>query len=231
MLLDLRQSCLQSLLKMLHDACELEFCHHREEQLRHQVVVLAYCRIHRVKPYVIFVYVLTSYLHSFQMHHLRHRVVVDDRHQDVADHHSVLLLLVYLIYKEKMMELNFLDAVQNLDHLMQDAVRLDVQQNLDEQNLDVIPPFLDVVRQFLVNPQVVVADAELLNQLKMDCFLDVVDAELLHQLKMDCFLDVVLAKLALMLLQEASHHFLQRAELLQFWQLRAWPLLPYWQSP
>jgi hypothetical protein len=165
------------------------------------------------------------------MHHLRHRVVVDDRHQDVADHHSVLLLLVYLIYKEKMMELNFLDAVQNLDHLMQDAVRLDVQQNLDEQNLDVIPPFLDVVRQFLVNPQVVVADAELLNQLKMDCFLDVVDAELLHQLKMDCFLDVVLAKLALMLLQEASHHFLQRAELLQFWQLRAWPLLPYWQSP
>jgi hypothetical protein len=161
------------------------------------------------------------------MHHLRHRVVVDDRHQDVADHHSVLLHLVYLIYKEKMMELNFLDAVQNLDHLMQDAVRLDVQQNLDEQNLDVIPPFLDVVRQFLVNLQLVVVDAELLHQLKMDCFLDVVDAELLHQLKMDCFLDVVLAKLALMLLQEASHHFLPRAQQLQFWQLRAWPLLPY----
>jgi hypothetical protein len=136
------------------------------------------------------------------MHHLRHRVVVDDRHQDVADHHSVLLLLVYLIYREKMMELNFLDAVQNLDHLMQDAVRLDVQQNLDEQNLDAIPPFLVEVRRFLVNLQVVAVDAELRLLLKMDCFLDEVDAGLLHQLKMDCFLDVVLAKLALMLKQK-----------------------------
>jgi hypothetical protein len=37
------------------------------------------------------------------MHHLRHRVVVGDHHQDVADHHLVLQLLVCLIYKEKMM--------------------------------------------------------------------------------------------------------------------------------
>jgi hypothetical protein len=37
------------------------------------------------------------------MHRLRHRVVVGDRHQDVADHHLVLPLLVYLICKEKMM--------------------------------------------------------------------------------------------------------------------------------
>jgi hypothetical protein len=29
------------------------------------------------------------------MHHLRHRVVVDDRHQDVVDHHLVRQLLVY----------------------------------------------------------------------------------------------------------------------------------------
>jgi hypothetical protein len=160
------------------------------------------------------------------MHRLRHRVVVDDRHQDVADHHLVLPLLVYLIYREKMLVPNFLDVVQNLDRQMQDAVRQGVQQNLDEQNLDVIPPFLVVVRQFLVNLQLVAVDVELLHQLKMDCFLDVVDVELLHQLKMDYFLDV--AQMALRLtLQVELHHFLQRAELLQFWRLRAWPLLPY----
>jgi hypothetical protein len=37
------------------------------------------------------------------MLHLRHRVVVDDRHLDVADHLLVRLHLVYLIYKEMMM--------------------------------------------------------------------------------------------------------------------------------
>jgi hypothetical protein len=35
---------------------------------------------------------------------LHHRVVVDDRHLDVVDHHLVHQHLVYLIYKEKMME-------------------------------------------------------------------------------------------------------------------------------
>jgi hypothetical protein len=105
------------------------------------------------------------------------------------------------------------------------AENLDVQQNLDEQNLDVIPPFLVVVHRFLVNLLDVV-DVELLHQLKMDCFLDEVDVELLHQLKMDCFLDVVLAKLALMLQQVALHHFLPRAQ-----QLHALQLLPYLQSP
>jgi hypothetical protein len=157
------------------------------------------------------------------MHRLRHRVVVGDRHQDVADHHLVLLLLVYLIYTEKLMVQNFLDVVQNLNRQMQDVVRLDVQQNLDEQNLDVIPPFLVEVRQFLVNLQVVVVDAGLLHQLKMDCFLVVVDAELLHQLKMDCFLDEELVPKEL---QVELRHFLQRVQ-----QLHAWPLLPYLQSP
>jgi hypothetical protein len=38
------------------------------------------------------------------MLHLRHHVVVDDRHLDVVDHHLVHLHLVYLIYREKMME-------------------------------------------------------------------------------------------------------------------------------
>jgi hypothetical protein len=134
------------------------------------------------------------------MHRLRHRVVVGDRHQDVADHHLVLLLLVYLIYTEKKMVLMIhLDVVQNLDHQMQDVVYLDAQQNLGAQNLDVIPPFLDVVHRFLVNLQLVAEDVELRYQLKMDCFLDVVDVELLDQLKMDCFLDVVLAQMALLL--------------------------------
>jgi hypothetical protein len=116
-----------------------------------------------------------------------------------VDHHLVLQLLVYLIYMEKMMEPNFLDVAQNLEHQMQDEVHLDVQQNLDAQNLDVIPPFLDEVHQFLVNQLDAVVDAELRHQLKMDCYLDVVDAELRHQLKMDCYLDVVPARMALLL--------------------------------
>jgi hypothetical protein len=106
------------------------------------------------------------------------------------------------------------------------AENLDVQQNLDEQNLDVIPPFLVVVHRFLVN-LLDVLDVELLHQLKMDCFLDEVDVELLHQLKMDCFLDVVLAQMVLMLKQQVElHHFLPRAQ-----QLHALQLLPYLQSP
>jgi hypothetical protein len=133
------------------------------------------------------------------MHRQRHHVVVGDRHQDVVDHHLVLQLLVYLIYMEKMMEPNFLDVVQNLDHQMQDVAHLDVQQNLGAQNLDVIPPFLDVVHQFLVNLQLVAEDVELRYQLKMDYYLDVVGVELRHQLKMDCYLDVVPAQMALLL--------------------------------
>jgi hypothetical protein len=151
-------------------------------------------------PYVTFVYVLTSCLHSFQTHHQRRRVVVGDHHLDVVDHHLVLQLLVYLIYTEKKMVLMIhQDVVQNLDHQMQDVMYLDAQQNLGAQNLDVIPPFLDVVHRFLVNLQLVAEDVELRYQLKMDCFLDVVDVELLDQLKMDCFLDVVPAQMALLL--------------------------------
>jgi hypothetical protein len=162
------------------------------------------------------------------MHHQRRRVVVGDHHLDVVDHHLVLQLLVYLIYMEKMMEPNFLDVVQNLNHLMQDVVHLDVQQNLDEQNLDVIPPFLVVVHRFLVNLLDVV-DVELRHQLKMDCFLDVVDAELRHLLKMDCFLVEVLAQMALQMkwVQRVVLHRFQ----LRVRQLHAWPLLPYLQSP
>ena len=154
------------------------------------------------------------------MHRLRHRAVVGDRHQDVADHHLVLLLLVYLIYTEKMMVPNFLDVVQNLNRQMQDVVRLDVQQNLDEQNLDAIPPFLDVVLQFLENPEDVVVGVELRHLLKMDCYLDEVDAELRHLLKMDCYLDE-----AQVLLEMQVLHFRRRDR-----QPHALQLLLYLQS-
>jgi hypothetical protein len=158
------------------------------------------------------------------MHRLHHRVVVGDRHLDVADRHWVLQLLVYLICKENLMGLNFLVVVQNLNHLMQDVVRRGARQNLGEQNLVAIPPFLDVVHQFLVNLQVVVVGAELRHLLKMDCFLDVVDAELRHLLKMDYFLDEVPARMKMQ--PVVLPHFLQLDQ-----QLRAWPLLPYLQSP
>ncbi len=60
----------------------------------------------------------------------------------------------------------------------------------------------------------------------MDCYLVVVDAELRHQKKMDCFLDEVPAQLALKLKQEELRHFLPRDR-----QLHALQLLPYLQSP
>jgi hypothetical protein len=139
------------------------------------------------------------------MHHPRHRVVVDDRHLDVADHQRLHhQYLVYLIYKEMMM-VRHQCVVENLHQLMQDAVHLDVQQNLDEQNLDVIPPFLDAVHLDL---QVVVVDAEPRHLLKMDCFLDVVDAEPHPLLKMDYFLDVVRELMVLQVLRCQLHGLL-----------------------
>ena len=73
-------------------------------------------------------------------------------------------------------------------HLL-DVLHLDVLQNLDEQNLDVLLPFLDEVLLFLV---VVVVGVELLHLLRMDYFLDAVGAELRPLLRMDYFLDAVL---------------------------------------
>jgi hypothetical protein len=132
------------------------------------------------------------------MHHLRHRVVVDDRRLGVVDHRRLHhQYLVYLIYKEMMM-VRHQCVVENLHQLMdhQCAAHLDVQQNLDEQNLDAIRPFLDAVHLDL---QVVVVDAEPRHLLKMDCYLDVVGAGLHPLLKMDYFLDEVLLDLELLL--------------------------------
>jgi hypothetical protein len=86
---------------------------------------------------------------------------------------------------QKMLELHLyvVDSFQFLP--LPDVVHLDVLQNLDEQNLDVHLPYLDVVHQFLV---VVVVGVELRHQLRMDYFLGVVGVELRHQLRMDYFL-------------------------------------------
>ena len=102
-------------------------------------------------------------------------------------------------------------------------VHLDVLQILDEQNLDVIPPFLDEVHQFLAD---VVVDAELHHLLKMDCFLDEVDAELRPLLNMDYYPDVVPVLLVLQV-RPFQLHGLRRAVLIQFWLLRALQLPLY----
>ena len=81
-----------------------------------------------------------------------------------------------------------------------------VQQILDEQNLDVIQPFLVVVRLHLED---VVVDEVPLHQLKMDCFLDEVDVEPRHLQRMDCFRDEELV--LKVLVQLVSRHFLLRA--------------------
>jgi hypothetical protein len=76
-----------------------------------------------------------------------------------------------------------------------------VLQNLDEQNLDALLPFLNAVHQFLDLADVVVG-VELRHQLKMDYYLDAVDEELRYLLKMDCYLDAEqLVLLTLHLLQ------------------------------
>jgi hypothetical protein len=128
---------------------------------------------------------------------LRLRVVVDESHLDAVHHQQVHLHLAYLICKEMTM-VHHLCAVENphllMLHLMQVAAHLDVLQIRGEQNLDVIPSFLDVERQF---PQVAAVDVGLRHLLKMDCYQDVVDAVPRYPLKMDCCLDEVWVQLVL----------------------------------
>ncbi len=86
---------------------------------------------------------------------------------------------------------------------LQDVVHLDVLQNLDEQNLDVHLPYLDVVHLLDV-----VVDVELHHQLRMDYFQDVVGVELRHQLRMDYFQDVALQVLLVQLAQLVQEQLL-----------------------
>ena len=74
--------------------------------------------------------------------------------------------------------------------LLLDVVHQGVLQNLDAQNLDALPPFLDVVH--LV---VVLVGVELRHRLRKDYFQDEVGVELLHLLRMDYFQDAALVVL------------------------------------
>ena len=89
------------------------------------------------------------------------------------------------------------------------VVHQDVLQNLDAQNLDELPPFLDEVHL-----GVVLVDAELRHLLRMDYFLDEVGVELRHLLRMDYFLDeaqpvLPVLHLVLELIQQQLLHLLQ----------------------
>ena len=103
-------------------------------------------------------------------------------------------------------------------------VHPDVLQNLDAQNLDALPPFLDEVHL-----GVVLVDAELRHLLRKDYFLDEVGVELRHLLRMDCCQDEELQELrvlhlALELFQQMLPHLLQPLLLLaQPFQHRVMP--------
>ena len=103
---------------------------------------------------------------------------------------------------------------------LQDVVHLDVLQNLDEQNLDVHLPYLDVVHL-----RDVVVDVELHHLLRMDYFQDVVGVELRHplyplyRLRTDCYLDEVLALVFLHPL-----HFHLKFVVLMVWAQQPLPL-------
>jgi hypothetical protein len=119
------------------------------------------------------------------MHRLRHR---DLDHRDLV--HHLVHDLVFLQLLQRLDRLNDMDhlmmvhlfrcvvEIVNLDQMhQQDVEKMDALQIQDEQNLDAVLTFLDVVRRFLAN-LVDVEDVELCHLLKMDCYQDEVDAEL-----------------------------------------------------
>jgi hypothetical protein len=120
------------------------------------------------------------------MHQLRHR---DLDRRDLVHH-----LVHDLVYLQL---LQHLDRLNDMDHLMlvhlfrcvveivnlnqmyrQDAEKMDALQIPDEQNLDEVLTFLDVVRHLLAILVDVQVDVEPHRQLKMDCFQDEVGVEL-----------------------------------------------------
>ena len=104
------------------------------------------------------------------------------------------------------------------------VVHQDVLRNLDAQNLDVLPPFLDEVHL-----GVVLVGVELRHLLRMDYFLDEVGVELRHLLRMDCYQDeaqpvLLVLHLVLELIQQQLLHLLQPLLLLaQPFQHRVMP--------
>jgi hypothetical protein len=97
-----------------------------------------------------------------------------------------------------------------LDHqYLLDVEYLDALQNRDELNQDVVLTFQLV---HLVRLLDVVVDAELRHQLKMDCYQDAVGEEQMrHLLKMDCYRDVELPVLLLRHLLYLKSFLLQLA--------------------
>ena len=109
------------------------------------------------------------------MHQLRRR---DLDHRDLVLH--LVHDLVFLQLLQHLDRLNDMDhsmmvhlfrcveEIVNLDQMhqrhQQDVEKMDVLQIRDEQNLDAVLTFLDVVRRFLVNLVGVQVDVELLHQ-------------------------------------------------------------------
>jgi hypothetical protein len=138
------------------------------------------------------------------MHQLYRRDLDHDlvrRHLDVVDHllHHLVHHPLHLVNDMDLtMLVRHLYVVGNFlfqfPHLLVE-LHLVVLQNLDEQNLVELLPFLDEVHLFQL---VVVVGVELRHRLRKDYFQDEVDVELRHLLRMDCYLDVVqLAQLVL----------------------------------
>jgi hypothetical protein len=151
-------------------------------------------------------------LHSFRTLLLYHHDLgrdLDRHHLGVVDHRLRHLHQVHLVNGTDLMMVLHLYVVGNYHFLFQlllVEVHQDVLQNQDAQNLDALPPFLDVAHL-----DVVLVDAELRHLLRRDYFLDVVGVELLHQLRMDCYQDVVqmllhLLQPLLLLAQPFQHH-------------------------
>jgi hypothetical protein len=145
-----------------------------------------------------------------------------------VDHRLLHLHQVHLVNgMDLMMLVLHLYVVGNCLFLFQHLlveVHQDVLQNLDAQNLDALPPFLDEVHL-----GVVLVDAELRHLPRKDYFLDEVGVELRHLLRMDCYQDVVQLELlvfhlALELFQQMLLHLLQPLLLLaQPFQHRVMP--------
>jgi hypothetical protein len=145
-----------------------------------------------------------------------------------VDHRLLHLHQVHLVNgMDLMMLVLHLYVVGNYRFLFQHLlveVHQDVLQNLDAQNLDALPPFLDEVHL-----GVVLVDAELRHLPRKDYFLDEVGVELRHLLRMDCYQDVVQLELlvfhlALELFQQMLLHLLQPLLLLaQPFQHRVMP--------
>jgi len=105
--------------------------------------------------------------------HLLHHLVHHRLH--LVNDMDLMMLVLHLFVVG-----NYLFQFQHL----QVVLHLDVLQNLDEQNLDALLPFLDEVLPFLV---VVVVGVELRHLLRKDYFQDEVGEELRHLLRKDYF--------------------------------------------